>query len=181
MKILVLARRYAKALFELAREKGILDTVHAELKAFHKILSETPELQHFFLSPEIGREGKIKFIEQKFQDQFSALFINFLFVLIRKGRQGLFPEIVSEFEHLYDRYQNRIRASAISARPLSEEELKLLKEQLVKQYQATFEIENYVDPDILGGLILKIDGRVIDASVRHQLDRLRENLLMERN
>ncbi len=181
MKILVLARRYARALFELAKEKNILESIYAEINAFKKLLDETPELAHFFLSPEIGRQGKIEFIEKKFQDQFSALFINFLFVLIRKGRQGIFPEIVSEFGRLYDKYHNRIRASAVTVRPLKKEELEQLKQQLVKQYQATFDIENFVDPDILGGLILKIDGRVIDASLRNQLEKLRENLLIERN
>ena len=181
MKLLVLARRYARALFELAQENNTLESIHSELHAFKKLLDETPELQHFFLSPEIGRQGKIEFIDSKLQDQFSTLFINFLFVLIRKGRQGIFPEIVSEFDRLYDKYHNRIRASAVTVRPLKQEELEQLRAQLVKQYKATFDIENFVDPEILGGLILKIDGRVIDASLRNQLEKLRENLLIERN
>jgi len=181
LKTHVLARRYAKALFELALEKGILESVANEVQAFAKLIEESDELRHFLLSPEVGREGKVKFLTEKMQDEFSALFVNFWIVLLRKGRQHLYPEIVQEFQRLYDRHQNRVRASAITAVPLAEKELDHLKKTLSAHYKAHFEIENYIDPEVLGGLILKIDGRVIDASLRNQLAKLRERLLVERN
>ncbi len=181
MKTHVLARRYAKALFELALEKGILKTVANEVQAFEKLISESDELRHFLLSPEVGREGKVKFLTERMQDQFSALFVNFWIVLLRKGRQDLYPEIVQEFGKQYDRYQNRVRASAITAVPMQEKELSRLKKTLSDHYKANFEIENFIDPEVLGGLILKIDGKVIDASLRNQLAKLREILLVERN
>ena len=181
MKTLVLAKRYAKALFELAEQKNILETVAAEMQTFQKILSESPDLQHFFLSPEVGREGKIGLIEKNFQDQFSGLFINFLLVLLKKGRQNIFSDIVNEFSRMYDRYHNRVRASAVTATPLGKKEIEEIKSTLAKRYQSSFEIENAVDPSILGGLILKIDGKVIDASLLSQLNKLKANLLIERN
>ncbi|RMD93686.1 MAG: ATP synthase F1 subunit delta [Calditrichaeota bacterium] len=181
MKATVLAKRYAKALFELAEEKNILETVAGEVHSFQKMLSESEELQHFFLSPEFGREGKVRLIEKNFQDQFSGLFINFLFILLKKRRQNLYNEIVAEFDQMYDRHHNRIRASAITAMPLGKDELEGLKKTLSAQYRANFEIENAVTPEILGGLILKIDGKVIDASLLNQLKKLKENLMIERN
>ncbi len=181
MKRTVLARRYAKALFELAQEKKILESVAAEVEAFRDILARSEELRHFLLSPEVGREGKARFLMERFQDRFSGLFVNFLMVLLRKRRQDLYEEIAQEFGRLHDRFDNRIRASAVTALPLGESELKKLREQLARQYRANFEIENRVDPQILGGLILQIDGKVIDASVRNQLEKLRSSLLIRRN
>jgi F-type H+-transporting ATPase subunit delta len=74
-----------------------------------------------------------------------------------------------------------VRASAITAIPMPEAEMQALSELLSKRFQANFEIENRVDPDILGGVVLQIDGKVLDGSIRNQLRRLRAQMLFERN
>jgi len=181
LKSLVLARRYAKALFELAEERNSIESIARELETFQKLLAENTELRNFFLSPEAGKEQKVKFVQDNFKGQFSTLFINFLHLLIEKGRQNIIDEIVGEFGKRYDRYQNKVRASAITAIPMPEAEMQALSELLSKRFQANFEIENRVDPDILGGVVLQIDGKVLDGSIRNQLRRLRAQMLFERN
>jgi len=181
LKSTVLARRYAKALFSIALEKKILDAVGKELTAFAKVIQETPQLRYFFRSPEAGKEGKRRLIENSFQDRFSALFINFIFVLLEKGRQNNLSEIAEEFNRLLDKHHNRVHARTVSAVALSKKEISKITATLEGRYNATFEIENYVDPKILGGLILRIDGQVIDGSVRTQLQKMRLEMLTESN
>jgi len=181
LKSLVLARRYAKALFELAEERNTIASIADELVAFRDLLSENVDLRNFFLSPEAGKERKIEFVRKNFKGRFSTLFINFLHLLLEKGRQSIIDEIVSEFGKRYDRYQNKVRASAITAVPMPKADMQALHELLSKRFQANFEIENRVDPGILGGVVLQIDGKVLDGSIRNQLRRLRAQMLFERN
>ena len=181
MKSLVLARRYAKALFELAEERKNIESIAEELATFQKLLSENAELRNFFFSPEAGKEQKIKFVQDNFKGRFSTLLIHFLHLLIEKGRQNILDEIASEFGKRYDRYQNKVRASAITAIPMSEADMQSLNDLLSKRFQANFEIKNRVDADILGGVVLQIDGKVLDGSIRNQLKRLRAQMLFERN
>lgn len=177
MKATVLAHRYARALFELAVEKKILDTIIREFSSFRRIIEGSPPLKHFFNSPEAGKAGKRRFIENNFQDRFSALFINFIFVLLEKGRQNQFDEIAREFSHLCDKHYNRKKAMTITAVPLSKRDREKIRRKLSDQYGAAFEVENYVDPEILGGVILNIEGKVVDTSLRNQLAKLKSRML----
>lgn len=181
MRQTVLAKRYAKALFELATERKILETTAREIRLFQELLQGNEDLRHFFLSPEISRERKIETLEKNFQDRFSGLFLNFLFVLLQKGRQEIFDEISLEFERLFDKHLNRVRAKAVTAIPLTPKDLEDIGDRLAKQYKATFELENQVDPEVLGGVILQIDGRVIDASLLTQLQKLKHHLVFGKN
>lgn len=181
MKATVLARRYAKALFELAVEKDFLDTIAKEVAAFDQLIEENPRLKYFFHSPEEGKAGKRALVEKNFQDRFSALFIHFVFLLLEKGRQNIFGDIAVEFDRICDKHFNKIRASTITAVPLVESQINSLKKKLGDQYKATFDVENYVDPEILGGMILNIDGKVIDASLRNQLEKMKATMFANRN
>lgn len=181
MKATVLARRYAKALFELALERKILETVAKEVVLFNALIEENPQLHYYFRSPEAGKSGKKKLVEKNFQDRFSALFVNFIFVLLDKGRQHLFGDIAAEFKKLCEKHDNLVRARTITAIPLSPSHITKLKQALSERYQARFDIENYVDPGILGGMILNIDGKVIDASIRTQLERMKASMSFARN
>ncbi len=181
MKATVLARRYAKALFELAAEKKALETIAKEVVSFQKLLSGSPELHYFFLSPEAGKTGKKKLIENNFQDRYSTLFVNFMFVLLEKGRQHIFEEVAAEFQRFFDKHLNRMHAATTTAVPMSEKDKTSLQSVLTNQYKADFEVENFVDPEILGGLILQVEGKVFDASVRNQLDQLKGRMRQQQN
>jgi len=174
MKEGVLAQRYAKALFAIALERDLVDKIHHDFYEFVAILEEKPALDSFFCSPMNTRATKREAVERTFQDRFSSLFVNFLLLLVEKGRSELFLDIHRAFNNLYDRYHRKLRALAISAIPLSDDEITHLGEDLSRKLKQTLEIENRVDPSILGGLILNIDGKIMDGSLRGQLDRLQE-------
>jgi F-type H+-transporting ATPase subunit delta len=168
-------------LFELALEKKVLETVEKEVAVFASLLDGDERLQHFFLSPELGADEKKTAVEKSLQDRFTALFINFLLILLEKRRQNLFVDIADEFTRMCDVHFHRVKAVAITAVPLGKKDLANIQKSLAKQFDSSFEVESVADPSILGGLILKIGGQVLDASVGSQLNRLKERLYEGRN
>ncbi len=179
MKAVVLARRYAKALFELAIEKQIIDQVAGEVKSFAAAFETNPQFRHFFLSPEQGVRQKIVVVEKGLKKKCSDLFIRFYVFLLEKRRQNIFAEIAEEFVRLYDDHCNRIRALAISAQAINKSEIQRLKTDLAQQFNADFELENKVDASILGGLILQLGGKIYDNSLSNHLKQLEKRLLAE--
>jgi F-type H+-transporting ATPase subunit delta len=181
MKESILARRYAKALFALALERNILDKIRSELHGFAAVLEENEEFAHFFRSPENSRASKREAAERVLQDRYSNLFFNFLLLIIQKGRYGIIDEIVRAFDDLYDRHHRRARALAITAVPMDARVAADLRSRLSKSLNIEIEIENRVDPQILGGLVLNVDGKVMNGSIKQQLERLRAEFLGRRN
>jgi F-type H+-transporting ATPase subunit delta len=181
MKEQILARRYAKALFALAHERKALDKTRNELHDFLAVLEENADFANFFRSPENSRSAKLAAVEKIFQDRFSSLFFNFLLLLIHKGRHNAVPDIVSAFEELYDRHYRRSRALAITAVPMDTALAGDLRDRLAKSLNKQIELETRVDPSLLGGIVLNIDGKVLDGSVKQQLERLRAEFLGRRN
>jgi F-type H+-transporting ATPase subunit delta len=181
MKEEILARRYAKALFELAQARKMLDKVRSELHGFAAALEENKEFGDFFRSPENSRAAKRAAVEKVFQDRYSNIFFNFLLLVVQKGRHDTVNEIVRAFDDLYDRFARRTRALAITAVPMDNKLADDLKARLSKSLNKQVDLENQVDPSILGGIVLNIDGKVLDGSVKQQLERLRTQLLGRMN
>jgi len=179
LKAVVLARRYAKALFELAIEKKIVDRVAGDVQAFATAFASNSQFRHFLLSPEQGIANKIQAIEKGLKKKNSDLFVRFFVFLLEKRRQHIFEDIASEFAQLYDVHCNRVRALAISAQAINKSELQNLKTDLAKQFNADFELENKVDASILGGLILQVGGKIYDNSLSNHLKQLEKRLLAE--
>ncbi len=171
-----LVRRYSKALFKVAVEKNILEKISADLTAFNEALQANPDFHRYLRSPEISRKEKEKTVEKFFGDQLAAEFFNFIQVLLKNGRQNYFPDMVQEFYRYQDAYFNRIKVRATTAVPLSEEELTLIRSKLSKDLQKEVIIQSEIDPEILGGIRLRIDSTVFDASLKGQLLRMRSFL-----
>jgi F-type H+-transporting ATPase subunit delta len=181
MKEQILARRYAKALFTLAQERKMVDKIRHELHSFVAAMEENAAFGDFFRSPENSRAAKRTAVEKIFQDRFSGLFFNFLLLLIHKGRHNAVQDIVLTFDELYDRHLRRTRALAITAVPMDTTLASDLRDRLAKSLNKQVELETKVDPSLLGGIVLNVDGQVLDGSVRQQLERLRAEFLGRRN
>lgn len=177
MRETVLARRYAGALFELARERGILDTVVNDVASFGEALEGNASLRYLLNSPDIGKREKRGAVEELFQDRVSNVFFNFVLVLLKKNRQELFDLIGREFRHFYDRHRKKLRASTVTAVPLDRSSETRLRDALSQAFDADVEIQNLVDRNIMGGVIVHVDGRVFDCSLRGQLNRLKARLI----
>jgi len=171
-----LVRRYAKALFRVAVEKDILEKISADLTAFNEALQANPAFHRYLWSPEISRKEKEKTVDKLFGDQLSAEFFNFIQVLLKNGRQNFFPDMVQEFYKHQDAYFNRIKVRATTAVPLSKEELTLIRSKLSKDLRKEVMVQPEVNPGILGGIRLRIDSTVFDASLKGKLLRMRSFL-----
>lgn len=176
MKPNPIARRYAKALFELADRDKCLDPIMRQAAVFAQVLTESDQLQSFLFSPLVDRRLKKQALEAALAGKTLPLFYHFILLLLRKGRQQLYQEIVFELGRLYDVRKNRVRASVVSAVALSKEQLEAVRQQLAGKGKSEILIENKVDPEILGGLVINVGGKVLDASLAQQLNRLRREL-----
>ncbi|NIR51383.1 F0F1 ATP synthase subunit delta [candidate division KSB1 bacterium] len=176
MKENVLAKRYARALFEMAEERGILDKIHDEVRTFYQSIQSNSDLQKLIDSQEISKREKQSTVESLLQDRVSNVFLNFLFLLLKKNRESLFFRIANQLDALVDDYHQKVQAATITAVPLDSDSLAKLKNFLDKTYNADVNINNRIDPSILGGIIVEVDGEVFDGSLQSQLKRLKGQL-----
>lgn len=177
MKETVLARRYARALFELAVEKKILDSIQNEIGFFSKSLADNAQFRRFLFAQDVSKKQKREKIEELIQDRVSNVFFNFVLVLLKKNREFIFSEIAKEFQYIVDKHHRKINALAITAQPLDEKSSFKLKSLLDKTFDADVQIKNDIDASILGGIVVNVEGRVFDGSLQNQLARLKDDLV----
>lgn len=181
MRESVLAKRYAKALFELARDREILDKIQEEVASFNRTLETNSDFRLFLQSQDMSQNEKKSRIEQLLQDRVSNVFFNFVLVLLKKNREALFTAIAREFQGLLDKLHKKLPATAVTALPLDSTTEAKLKDLLDKTFDADVQITSEIEPDILGGLIVNVEGYVFDGSLQNQLQRLRKELIQRTN
>ncbi len=174
------ARRYAKALADLARQESRLDAVAQELQRFERVLAEEPELRNVLLLPWTKAAAK-RAIVTTVSDRLglSALARNFLALVAQRRRMALLSEIRQAYEALVDEAAGRVRARVRSAAPLTEGQRAALRERLGRRLGRTVLLDTSVDPTLLGGFVAEVGSRLLDMSLRGQLARVRERLAGE--
>jgi len=177
MSDLVVAKRYAVALFQLAKEKNLLDQMEEELRVVREVVSENAELNSILKSPKVSKDKK----QQLIQSSFSSLtpyVINTLLILIDRHREDHIAQVASDFIELADNEKGVAEATVTSVRPLTEEESKELSAAFAaKLGKKSLRIQNIVDSNLLGGLKLRVGNRIYDGSLQGKLERLERQLL----
>jgi ATP synthase F1 delta subunit len=166
---------YARALFEAAREEKRLDDVALQLAALAGALEDVPELRAFLRNPEVEPAGKAGMLEEIAAGA-DDLVRNFVRLVAEKGRAGEIGAINEEFEALLAREQNRLAVELTTAYELSDEEASTIVGAIEKASGRTVEATRSVDPDLVGGIVLKVGSFLADGSVRGRLERLRREL-----
>jgi F-type H+-transporting ATPase subunit delta len=172
-----LARRYALALFHSALRQKILDPVFADLQSLAQIWKENPKFKKFLEAPQILLQEKKTLFQQGFKGRTTDTVFQFLLLLLEKHRLSYFFAICEEFEKFLKEEEGIIPAEIITALPLEKIEKDKLKEKLEKKTGKRIEMLLKVEPEIIGGMIVKLREQIIDQSIRHQLVRLRDDLL----
>jgi F-type H+-transporting ATPase subunit delta len=168
---------YAEALFEAAREREELEGVLEDLEEFVGALRENEELQLFFYGGQTPEREKRRAIDALTEDMALST-RNFLKLLSDNGREEILEEVLLRFEELVKEHLGKIEVEVTTAVELSDEELDRLKERLGRILEGREVIlETRVDPDLLGGAVFRFGGRMVDGSVRGQLQNLREEML----
>jgi F-type H+-transporting ATPase subunit delta len=168
---------YSEALFEAAREREELEDVLADLKDFAAALEESEELSLFYYGGQVPEREKRRAIDA-LTEGMTLSTRNFLKVLSDNGREEILEEVLLRYEELLKEHLGRIEVGVTTAVDLSEEELERLRERLGRVLEGREVIINTsVDPNILGGAVFRFGGRMVDGSVRGQLESLREEML----
>lgn len=168
---------YAQALFEAALEREELEETLENLKEFVSALHESEELRDFFYGAHIPESQKRKAMDALTEDM-STSTRNFLKVLVDNGRTEILEGVVPRYEDLVEEHQGKVEVELTTAVELSDEMLDRLKSRLGEILDGReVLLETNVDPDLLGGAIIRVGERQIDASIRAQLRGLREEML----
>jgi F-type H+-transporting ATPase subunit delta len=169
------ARRYAEAAFEIAERDDTMADWLAAFDAADARLS-SPEAIRLLASPAIPTTTREELLDRLLGGAVSGPPRHLMALLVRRGRFEQLPIVASEFRRRYRRREGIVQATVTSAAPLHASELAALEERLAVTTGARVELEDRVDPDLLGGLQVRIGDRLIDGSVRGRLERLRVRL-----
>jgi len=182
MKHYLIADRYARSLGGAIADDAELEPTLDGLQGISALISDNRELHSVLANPAISVERRVAILNAILDRGDVAPIINRLLeALVRRGRITLLPEVTELFARLADRRLMRLTASVTSAVPLSGDQAQLITASLEKFSGMHVRVRHAVDPDILGGIIARIGGKIIDGSVRTRIDRLKQSLLPEEN
>jgi F-type H+-transporting ATPase subunit delta len=167
-------RRYAQAIFEIALGKNELDLWQSDLQKVVDVLGAGDFLAALE-SPKIKFEVKSRLLKERL-DSINPLVLNLLLLLISKSGIGMIREIAREYRLLLNQYRGIKSADVITALPLDEKDEKALTEKLGILVNAKVELKSKVEPEILGGLVVRVGGKLLDGSTRSKLTALKKEL-----
>jgi F-type H+-transporting ATPase subunit delta len=170
------ARNYAEVLFDIAGRSGQPERYADLIDAVAAAVQTTPRVQAVLMSPRIPKSEKARFLGAALKST-PRDFVLWLQALVKRGRQGILREVASEYLALVDEQMNRVRASVTLARQPDEKLRKTIEENLGRQLDKQVIATYLVEPDILGGAIIRVGERVLDGSVRRRMTKLRRQLL----
>lgn len=166
---------YGDALFDVAKEAGKLDEIHEQLGEFTDAVNESHDLQVFLFSPYFSSNEKRDGIEKAIKGADDEL-MNFLALLAEKHRMPAISHIRRHFDERWAEENKRLDVRLVSAVELDPKVVKNVGDEVERQTDRKIDLEAEVDPDILGGLVLRVGNMVLDASIRSKLERLRKEV-----
>jgi len=170
------ARRYASALYQEADGLGVVEAVDDDVALLRESLSENRELSRFFESPVIPNDKKEAVIESLLEDRVAGLTLKFLRLLVQKDREMIVASILDRYRELRDEQRGIIDVHARVAQPLSDDDRTSLTEVLEEKTGQTVRLHVEEEPDLIGGIVLRIGDHVFDGSVRNKLSTLRDRM-----
>ncbi len=176
MLIYEVAGKYARALFLSARERNLLDTIYEQMRDLREVVRRDPRLLEFLSAPQVLESAKKDLVRRVFESRIERLLVEFLVVLVDKRRVGFLVEIVDEFERLVEAERGVGRVTVVTAVPLTEKERTRLTEKMAAKTGLSIVLEEKLDRSIVGGLIVVLHDEIIDGSIRHGLNLVREQL-----
>ena len=169
-----IAGRYATALFELARDSGVLDEVSTDVADLGNMIDQSNDLNRLLRSPVIASEDQGKGMAAVLDKAGATKLIsNFVAVVAQNRRLFVLRDMVRDFRTLLSAHKGELVAEVTSAKSLNDEQLAKIKDQLTTSMKTDVQVETAVDEKILGGIIVKIGSRMVDSSLRTKIQNLR--------
>ncbi|MDO4324209.1 MAG: ATP synthase F1 subunit delta [Lachnospiraceae bacterium] len=174
----LVAGTYGDALFELAVEQNLTDSLMQEIEMVQTVLKENDGLEKILMHPEIPKTQKLQVIEKVFKGRISDALTGFLRIVVTKGRYKDLPDIFAYFIARVKEYKKIGVAEVISAVPLGEAQKQRIEKKLLDTtHYETMEIDYKVDESKIGGLMIRIGDRVVDSTIRSKLNHLSGSLM----
>ena len=167
---------YAQAFLEVARAEGHVAEVEDELFRFANAYTESDELRLALTDPKLPLARKVSVVQDLLERKALAVSMALVLAVVAAGRIGELEQIVARFVELAVAERAHEVAEVRSAVPLSDDDVARLQEALSRSTRKNVEVKVIVDPEVMGGIVTKIGDQVIDGSVRHRLDQLREQI-----
>lgn len=168
------AKRYAQAVFQIALEKGELDRWQSDLKRIAS-LQQDDVLVRLLENPKLPFSDKVRLLSERLAD-INPLALNLVCLLVARGRLGLLGEIAEEYQRLLDSYRGIEPAEVITAVPLEDEDKRKLEERLSDIAGKKVIIYPKVDPALVGGIVARFGGKLLDGSTRSRLEALKKEI-----
>lgn len=172
------AKRYAKALFETAKEREAADAVGEQLRLVAEALAE-PETAAFFRHPSINADEKLAVLDKALADRVSEPVRNTLHLMIRRGRITALEALVEQYERLADEHAGRATAVVVTPLPLTGEQADAIAAHFGRLTGKRIRVQNEINQALLGGMQVKIGDRFYDASLSAKLEELKKQLAYE--
>lgn len=172
------AQRYAEAIFGIGKDTGKLAVFEQNALEFQKLLETSQDLRISLTHPNIGIKQKEAIIGEVLQRcGYDEVFSNFLRLIVKRNRISCYGKIVSNLHVMRDESEGRIRGIVYSATKLKPSQVTALSQKIGGKMGRQVILEERLEPEILGGLRVEINGRVYDSSVRRQLEKLEESIM----
>lgn len=169
--------RYAKAFFSLAKEKKMLSEFKTDIQKVSDVCAHSPDFVNLLESPLLNSPKKAALIEEIFNAQINPLTLRFLVLVANNKREADIPGICRNFLEMIRKDQNIKSAVLVTASELNPKTTDKIKTLMEKQLNATVELSTQIKPEIIGGLILRVDDKQFDSSVATRIKKIRQNLL----
>ena len=170
-----IAAVYARSLFEVAQEQYKLDSIRDQLGEFADALNDTRELQVFFFSPYFSTAEKVDGLDRAVSDA-DPVVVNFLKLLIENHRMPVIFRVRREFDQLWQEENKLLPVQVTSAVELDQATVSQIGDRIAEQTGRKVELSAIVDPDVLGGLVVRVGNSILDASIRNRLEQLRKQV-----
>ena len=174
-KVTVIAKRYAKAIFEIAAAEGRTLEVEQELKVAVEALTSDKEVSNFIASPSIDEQAKWQVLENSFAGKLSAPVVSMLKQLLTAGRMNVLTQLLGHYTRISSEAMGLANAVVYTTYPLKDDEKQEVAEEFGKLTAKKIRIENVVDTSLLGGMKVVIGDKLYDGSLSNKLERLEKS------
>lgn len=171
------ASRYAKSLLDLAIERNELDRVASDMERLEKTLHASAELQALLASPVVKADAKLRVLHALFADGMCELSNGFVDILVSKGREPILVYVLKAWRELLRKKRNILSAEVRSAVPLSSASRDGILASIARVHSGAVELNEVVDPTLIGGFVLRLEDKMMDVSIKRQLSAMRRELV----
>ncbi|NOQ73045.1 MAG: ATP synthase F1 subunit delta [Crocinitomix sp.] len=177
MSVTRIAHRYAQALLDLSIEQNVVDKVNADMVQLSNVCKESKDFANLLSSPVVDANKKSEIFTAIFESKVEKMSLEFMNLVLKNSRENVLPQIANGFVSLYKKKNNILDVTVISATTLDKATKDIIIAKIKASFDGTIDLIEKVDASLIGGFIVRIDDKQIDASVASQLSNLKNILL----